>query len=157
MSNIIKNKSAWYYRTDFFIYKIYYFFFSKDTRENVLDYTGFFSRVNASYENHFLPQSNIYTTKMNLLLNETAFDRIESSYIETCLKSIKMRRCSISILRQRRVRSSSSFVYLFLKTFSILRVISMMQGGGRKRRNPRWKVSVYPNERNLEEATNKRE
>lgn len=86
---------------------------------------------------------------MNLLLNETAFDRIESSYIETCLKSIKMRRCSISILRQRRVRSSSSFVYLFLKTFSILRVISMMQGGGREETKSEVKSFRLPKRKKL--------
>lgn len=83
---------------------------------------------------------------MNLLLNETAFDRIESSYIETCLK---MQRYSISILRQRRVRSSSSFVYLFLKTFSILRVISMMQGGGREETKSEVKSFRLPKRKKL--------
>lgn len=155
MSNIIKNKSAWYYRTDFFIYKIYYFFFRRI-------YVRMFSPLHRILFSSKRLVRKPFSAPIKYIYNEDESSsewngiRSDRKFLHRNLLKVD-KDAKISILRQRRVRSSSSFVYLFLKTFSILRVISMMQGGGRKRRNPRWKVSVYPNERNLEEATNKRE
>lgn len=154
MSNIIKNKSAWYYRTDFFIYKIYYFFFRRI-------YVRMFSPLHRILFSSKRLVRKPFSVPIKYIYNED-----ESSSEWNGIRSDRkfLHRNLLKVDKDIRSRYWDNGVfdrvqvsYIFSKTFSILRVISMMQGGGRKRRNPRWKVSVYPNERNLEEATNKRE
>lgn len=77
-----------------------------------------------------------YTTKMNSLvrMKRRSIRSIESCYIGTSLKSIKMKRYSISIFRQRRLFERVQVSYIFSKTFSILHIISICKGGRRKRK-----------------------